>query len=172
MNPPVSSISRFLAPILVSCISSLLADGARAVDVLKAANTSALNTGGSWALGAVPTANDVAVYDATVTAPNSSVLGGNVAWQGLRIGNVGGPRNVGNANNITIANASSANTLTLGSAGIDMSSAFQAAIIQSKITLAANQTWTVSNANTNNATAGLNVGEDLSFVAQVAATPC
>jgi hypothetical protein len=72
---------------------------------------------------------------------------------------------------VVIANANSANTLTLGSAGIDMSAATQELVLQSKLLLSANQTWNISNANTATGAGGLNVGEDLTLFAQAAAAP-
>jgi autotransporter-associated beta strand protein len=159
---------RLAAPLLGSIATLLPASGA---EVQKANNTSALNTAASWTGGVVPGAADVALWNSTVSIPNNSPLGGDLAWLGIRIADVSGTRNQASANNVTISNASSANTLTLGSAGIDMGAATQALVIQSRVLLAANQTWNVANANTNNSPAALNVGEDLTFFAQAAAVP-
>ncbi len=154
---------------------------ADAADVIKANNTTALNQAGAWNTG-VPTSNDVAVWNNAVTASNAAgsntitALGGDLSWQGIRIGDVAGTPNSGTTTSgIQITNGSSANTLTLGSAGIDMSAATQALLIQSKLALSANQTWTVGNANTNAnpfVGSGINAGlsEDLMFAAQAAAT--
>jgi hypothetical protein len=114
---------RSITPVLVSCISSLFASQAVAVDRIKASNTNPLNVGASWVGNAVPGVNDIAVWNSTVTAPNSSAIGGDLSWMGIRIVDVGGARNT--TNNVVIANAGSANTLTIGAGGIDMSSAFQ-----------------------------------------------
>jgi autotransporter-associated beta strand protein len=154
----------------------LAASSAQAADVVKAANTNALNLGTSWTGGTAPTSSDVAVWNNTVTAPNSSALGGDLSWEGIRIGTVAGTANPSSTTaGVQITNASSANTLTLGTAGIDMSAAAQALLIQSKIALSGNQTWNIANANTQNApfaVSGINatLGEDLMFNAQVAST--
>jgi hypothetical protein len=155
--------------ILAASIGTLIVTPAFA-DSIKAANTTALNDIGSWTNATVPGVADIAIWNSTVTAPNASQLGGDLSWLGLQIGNVGGTRNT-TTNFLTIANTSSANTLTLGASGIEMSNAFQTLVIQSRLNLIANQTWNIANANTNVNPAGLNNGEDLAFRAQAAATP-
>ncbi|RYD85505.1 MAG: hypothetical protein EOP84_02285, partial [Verrucomicrobiaceae bacterium] len=103
---------------------------ARAVDVFKANNTSALNTDVSWELGVQPTGADVAVWDSTVTGANSVLLGGSLTMGGVKILNPGGAVTIG-----------AGNTLTLGASGIDMSAATQDFTIASGVTLGAAQTW-------------------------------
>ena len=142
---------RKLIPLLGSSVIFFSAS-AHAGDVIKANNTTALNVAGSWTT-AVPTATDVAVWNSTVVGANSSALGGDLAWQGIKITNPGG--------DVTIANASSANTLTLGSAGIDASTSTRKLQIQSKVTLAADQTWSP------NSTAA----PAIEFAAQVSGVP-
>lgn len=160
---------------------------AQAVDVIKANNTTALNAVGAWNAGAgpVPGAADVGVWNNVLTASNAAgsntitALGGDLSWQGVRVANVAGTANTSTATSgIQITNGSSANTLTLGTAGIDMSAATQALLIQSKIALSGNQSWNVTNANTNanpfGTTGGVinaGLGEDLVFAAQVSSTP-
>ncbi len=156
---------RFLLP-LAGSIALLLAP-AHGTEIPKLQNATALNLVGAWSGGAVPGTDDTAVWDSIVTAPLSSAVGGDLSWLGLRIGSVGGARN-GTTNNITIANASSANTLTLGTGGIDMSAALQTLVIQSKIALSGNQTWNIANANTNANPATLSQNEDLAFTALAA----
>jgi autotransporter-associated beta strand protein len=140
-----------------------------AAEIIKDNNTSALNTTGSWVGGVLPGANDIVVWDGALVAPIITPLGGDVAWQGIKITNVQGARNA--ANNVTISNAASPNTITLGSGGIDMSAALQTLVIQSRLQLSANQTWAVSNANTAANPAGLSQNEDLALFAQAAAVP-
>jgi autotransporter-associated beta strand protein len=153
----------------ITCVFVAPSQGA---DVIKDNNTNALNLGTSWVGGTGPGSGDVGVWNSTVTGFNVSALGGDLSWQGIRIANVGGAANPSATNaGVQITNTGSANTLTLGSAGIDMSSATQALLIQSKITLGANQTWTIANANSNGAPfagSGINAGmsEDLMFAAQ------
>ena len=84
---------------------------ARAADVFKADNTTALNVGASWTGGTAPGASDVGVWDSTVTTANTVSLGANLSWQGLRLADPGG--------DVTLTGS---NTLTLGSAGLDTGS--------------------------------------------------
>jgi autotransporter-associated beta strand protein len=155
---------------------------AHAIDIVKDNNTNALNLGTAWVGGTGPSAADVGLWNNTVSATNAAgsptitALGADLSWQGIRVANVGGTANTGNTTSgVQITNGSSANTLTLGTAGINMSSATQALLVQSRIALTGNQTWQVTNANTNGAPfagSGINAGlsEDLMFNAQATAT--
>ncbi len=89
-----------------------------------------------------------------------------MSWLGIRIANFGGAENTTTL--MTISNASSANTLTLGASGFDMAAATQALSIQSKIAIGANQNWVIANANTGGSPAGFNNGEAISFNVQAA----
>lgn len=165
---------------LAAAITFVLTVPALAVERIKQNNTTALNLAGAW--DAAPTSSDVAVWNSTVTASHAAgsntitALGGDLSWQGIKITNVGGTANPSATTaGIQITNPSSANTLTLGTGGIDMSAATQALLIQSKIALAGNQTWNIKDANTNGAPfagSGINAGmsEDLMFAAQANAT--
>ncbi len=108
-----------------------------AADVIKADNTDALNATTSWSLGVVPTAADVGVWDNTVTGANSVALGGDLSWQGIRIADPGGAVAI-----------TAGNTLTLGTAGIDMSAATQDLSIASGVTLGSGQSWTIDTGRT------------------------
>jgi len=122
-------------------------------DVTKANNSTALTNTLSWVSGTVPGAGDVAVFDSTLdlhsfaNLANPAPLGGNLSLLGIR---VAGPI-LGQAdgeNGICITNASSANTLTLGTAGIDLSATNAVPLdIESKITLSGSQTWNISDAS-------------------------
>jgi fibronectin-binding autotransporter adhesin len=129
-----STKCRLVAGCLIAIVAVHSAPHASAADVIKANNTSALNTGASWASGTAPTSSDVAVWNATVTAANTVALGGDLSWQGIRFQSPGGK--------VTITGA--ANTLTLGSAGINMASGSQQLEIQSGIALLTSQTWTLN----------------------------
>ena len=106
-------------------------------DVIKANNADTLGLGTSWAGGVAPTSGDVAVWNSTVTAANTAVLGGDLSWQGIRIVNPGGA-----------ATISAGNTLTLGTAGIDMASATQNLSIASGLTVGTTQAWNVASGRT------------------------
>jgi autotransporter-associated beta strand protein len=131
--------SLLLGSSLIVCTAS-----AHAADVIKANNTTALNVAGSW-VTAVPSSSDVALWNNTVTAANTSALGGSVSWQGIRIANPGG------ASGAVTINGSAGATLTLGSAGIDMSAASQNLTVGTTpvpILLSANQTWNIGSSRT------------------------
>src|SRR5687767_8149086 len=70
-----------------------------AAELQKAANTDPLNSASSWTVitGAdpdgIPDADDLLVWNGTVTAPNISPIGGDLSVMGLQIGGVGGARN-------------------------------------------------------------------------------
>ncbi len=55
--------------------SFVVATSAQAADIVKANNSNDLNLGSSWIGGTVPTASDVAVWNNTVTAANTVLLG-------------------------------------------------------------------------------------------------
>jgi autotransporter-associated beta strand protein len=105
-----------------------------AATYLKANNQTPLNQTGSWSTGVVPTSTDTGKWDATVTAANGSVsLGNNMTWAGMVLVNPGGW--------ITF---NAGNTLTLGSSGLDMSSATQNVTVNCNLALGVNQTWNVT----------------------------
>lgn len=128
---------RIARPLAVSVLAALCTTHAAAGEVAKANNTDALNLTSSWSLGTAPTATDVALWDATVTAANTVLLGADTSWQGIKLTSPGGA--------VTI---SAGNILTLGSSGIDLSSATQNLSIAAPIVLGANQTWSVGTGRT------------------------
>jgi len=119
--------------VLLSLFIGLSGHLATAAPLSKADNALDLGLAGSWVGGAVPGAGDVAVWDSTVTGPNSVSLGADLSWQGIQITNPSGM--------VTI---NGGNSLTLGSAGIDMSAATQGLTINSAVSLNAAQSWNVS----------------------------
>ena len=138
---------RILAGFLVLAAA---AASARAADVTKANNTDDLNLASSWVGGSAPGSGDTIVWDSTVTAANIVLLGADLDVQGVRIANPGG--------NVTI---NAGNTLTLGSAGIDMSASTRNLNIQAPVKLSAAQVWNASNrlldTNGNKNFSGINV---------------
>lgn len=121
------------------CGSLAVAGSLHATDIIKAANTNNLNDLNSWTGGVVPGTADVAVWDSTVTGPNSTLLGADLSWSGVRIANPGGLVTIG-----------AGNTLTLGTAGIDMSAATAGLTLSNGVALPANsvQTWAVASGQT------------------------
>ena len=109
------------------------------------------------------------LWDANYTTPGAattlSQLGGDLSVLGLKVTNVGGTTNAATTM-VGFQNTGSANTLTIGSAGIDLGAARQVLTIQSKVLIGADQLWTISNANTATNPQGFNNGEDLAFNAQ------
>lgn len=112
-----------------------------AAEVIKGNNTNDLNAGASWSGGTAPAAGDVAVWNGTVTGANLVNLGGALSWQGIRIANPGG---------LVTINHTAATTLTLGSAGIDLSAATQNLTFGTNagVVLGANQTWNLARGRT------------------------
>jgi autotransporter-associated beta strand protein len=114
-------------------------------DFFKANNTTALNQTAAWTNGALPGGSDVAVWDAPYdrNPTLASSLGASTGWQGIRIA---GPLTTPRIRN------SAGTILTLGSGGIDMSSASQNFELYCTTQLGANQTWTVAAGRTLTAT--------------------
>jgi fibronectin-binding autotransporter adhesin len=103
----------------------------------KADNTNDLNLTTSWSGGTVPGALDIGSWSGLGGA-NSTALGANLSLGGITIGTTGGE--------VAITGA---NTLTLGSGGIDMSAASQNLTLSSSLALAQGaQTWKVATGRT------------------------
>jgi len=98
----------------------------------KANNTLNLDAPGSWTAGIVPGPADLALWDTTVTAANTTTIGTGASFSGIRITNPTG--------NIAIQPGSAGN-LALGSRGIDMSNTSSTLSISANTALAAAQTW-------------------------------
>jgi autotransporter-associated beta strand protein len=118
---------------ILGAAAGALSHAVHAADIVKANNTTSLNSVDSWVGGVVPTSSDIAVWNNTVTAANSSSPGANLSFDGLRIVNPGGLVTIGGGY-----------TLTLGSSGVDMSAATQNLNINSRVSLGADQTWTIA----------------------------
>ncbi|MBP7950307.1 MAG: autotransporter-associated beta strand repeat-containing protein [Verrucomicrobiales bacterium] len=117
-----------------------LALQAYAGDVTKDNDTDALNLTTSWVGGVAPTNADVAVWNNTVTAANSTAYGANLDWAGIKITNPGGT--------VTIGTTGATENLTLGASGIDMSTATQNLLLNGNIVAGAAQIWTVNGGRT------------------------
>jgi autotransporter-associated beta strand protein len=82
--------------------------------ITKADNITDLNVGASWVGTVAPTSTEVAKWNSTVTAANTTVLGADLTWAGISVVNPTG-----------LVTINAGNTLTLGAAyrDIDMSAA-------------------------------------------------
>ncbi len=167
MKPNRQSILTLASALVVS-------SAARAEEIAKLQNTAPLNNAASWSGNVVPGPGDVMLWNNQFVAPGAigtlSDLGGDLSVHGIKVTDVGGTRNAAQTL-VGYQNPASANTLTIGAGGIDLSTATQALMLPSKILLAADQTWNIANANTNGGPAGFNNNEDLAFFAQAGGTP-
>ncbi|WP_035613150.1 autotransporter-associated beta strand repeat-containing protein [Haloferula sp. BvORR071] len=135
---PASNSYPLLQPVFTGRAALLMAalaySSASAAVIQKANNATDLNLAGSWTGGVVPGSADVASWSSTVTGANSVNLGADLSWTGIQIANPGGA--------VTVAGA---NTLTLGTGGIDLSTATQDLTINAGLTLGDNKhrTWNI-----------------------------
>lgn len=153
----MNSSIRTVAPLLGS-IALLLAP-ARAAEIEKANNGSALNTATSWNGSVIPGASDIALFSNALTGATTSALGDNLVLDGIRVTNPAGSVIMANTNNAS---------LTLGASGINMGAASAALMIEGAFQVSANQTWNIANASTAlapfaGANRQLNQNEDLAF---------
>ena len=137
LNHSQDSMKTRFTPLLKTSAAMLalvaLTGTIRAADVIKADNATNLNDPTAWVGVATPTAADVAVWDSTIlTGPNTTLLGADTNWAGIRI-----------ANPIDLVTISAGNTLTNGASGIDMSAATTNLTIAAGISLGSAQTWNV-----------------------------
>ena len=107
---------------------------ADAAVVTKRNNTQNLNKNGSWTTF-VPGSADIALWDSTVTAANTTAIGANLSWLGIQITNPGG---------LVTINGTSGRTLTLGTSGINMSAATQNLTLNCALMLGGAQVWDVT----------------------------
>ncbi|MCX6874623.1 MAG: autotransporter-associated beta strand repeat-containing protein [Verrucomicrobia bacterium] len=115
--------------LLLACaLASLAQSTIHAASRIKQDNITDLSQAGSW--DTLPGAADIGLWDATVTGENGTVLGADVSWLGIKVANPGGPVSIG-----------AGNTLTLGTSGIDLSTATQNLSIGSGLTLKGKQNW-------------------------------
>ncbi len=114
--------------------------GVQSGDIAKADNDDALNLSSSWwdYNTPVPTAANRAFFGDIITANRTTVLGADTQWKGIAM--------VSNTYSWTISNDS--NTLTLGTAGIDMAQAKAGLTIETELNFGAPQTWNVATSRT------------------------
>ncbi|RYD69879.1 MAG: hypothetical protein EOP84_27640, partial [Verrucomicrobiaceae bacterium] len=136
ITSPFKTSRRILSASIVSFLA--ISSSVQAANLNKANNTDNLNTGTSWIGGVMPGAADTALWDSTVTGTNAVSLGADLNWKGIIITNPGGA--------VTI---NGSNTLTLGSSGIDMSSATQDLAIGLGLTIGrGSQVWNLASGRT------------------------
>ncbi|MGV3533413.1 MAG: hypothetical protein ACO1QR_13685, partial [Chthoniobacteraceae bacterium] len=124
----------------VAIATALPLFSADAAEVIKANNADPLNTPTSWVGGELPDADDLAVWNATVTGANAPVLGASTSWLGIKLLEASGLVTIGG---IT---PTAGTSLTIGIEGIDMSAAIHDLVISSPTTvlIGEEQTWTVA----------------------------
>lgn len=122
-----------LRAFLLGCSALLIAPSAHAATRIKQNNTDPLNQASSWDV--LPGSADIAQWDVTVTGANSTVLGADLSWAGIKIVN---PGTVPGTEPVTIG---AGNTLTIGTSGIDMSTATQNLTLACGLTLQGGQSW-------------------------------
>jgi autotransporter-associated beta strand protein len=113
--------------------------------VVKANNTHALELTSSWQGGLIPGINDQALWDATVTGPNSVSLTSPLSVGGIRLTNPGG--------NVSI-NGNAA--LSLGIAGVDLSSSSRNLDLSTPVTLDEVANWNIASGRQVLVTQGMN----------------
>ena len=109
------------------------------ISISKANDADNLNLTTSWVGGVVPGTGATAQWDSTVTAANTTVLGADQTWMGIKIVNPAG-----------LVTINAGNTLTLAAAGtdIDMSSATANLTLNCALALSAASVWDVASGQT------------------------
>ena len=135
MKPKNTRILSVPAAALASL--ALIQFTANAATLSKADNTNDLNLATSWSGSVVPGANDIAQWDATVTGANSTLVGADLSFAGIKVTDPAGAVTFG-----------AGNTLTVGTSGIDLSTATQNLTIGSGLTLKGGQSWSTATGKT------------------------
>ncbi len=106
----------------------------------KANNTDNLNLASSWTGGFVPVGG-IAEWEGTVLAANTTSLGADLTFSGIKISNPGG---------LVTVNSPGGFTLTLGAAAVDLdlSAATQDLTLNSNLALGAANVWNVADGRT------------------------
>jgi fibronectin-binding autotransporter adhesin len=124
----------------LACASILVSMQSNAQEFIKSNDANNLNLASSWSGGTAPGAEDIAAFNNTLTTALNPAIGGNIEWKGIQFTNPGA--NIGIYNTGT---GSSGSILTLGSNGIDMSSAdLRNLTIRARTALSSDQTWNVA----------------------------
>nr|MDH4444654.1 autotransporter-associated beta strand repeat-containing protein [Akkermansiaceae bacterium] len=139
MKPKKPAAHHLKAPALALASLALIQSTAHAATIAKANNSDNLNLTTSWTGSVVPGTADIAQWDSTVTDANTTLLGGNLSFAGLKVTNPTGA--------VTI---SAGDTLTVGTSGIDLSSATQSLTIGGNVALKGGQAWSAAAGQTLN----------------------
>lgn len=128
---------RFVAPATAGFL--VMSFSTSAQEVTKENNTDALNLGSSWVGGTAPGAGNVALWNSTVTEANSTALGADTTWAGIKVLDPGGLVTIGTG----------ANVLNLGTSGIDLSNATRSLHLNgASLNVGANdQTWNIGSSS-------------------------
>jgi autotransporter-associated beta strand protein len=133
MKPRILSAARLSLPLATALAALVAATSAKAATSFKLDNTDPLSLPSSW--DTVPGATDIAQWDFAVTGANSTLLGADLSWGGIKIVD---PGTVPGTQPVTIG---AGNTLTIGTSGIDLSTATQNLILNCGLTLEGAQSW-------------------------------
>jgi fibronectin-binding autotransporter adhesin len=127
--------------LLLCVVASLLAllSVARGAVIQKLDDANLLTDANAWTGAVAPGGADVALWDGTYSVTNAWALGVPASWAGISLGGT-------LAQSIFIND--SANTLSLGGSGIDLSLAANSLTLNCPVTLAATQGWNVTNTRT------------------------
>ena len=125
-------------PIIITTFSAILACSAilpaSGASILKLDDINVLTDPLSWTGSVVPGSGDIAQFDGTYASTNAWPLGAATNWDGIQI--------LSPSSALAIQN--DGNTLTLGTAGVDMSAAGANFTMSNSILLGASQPWNVT----------------------------
>lgn len=101
--------------------------------ITKANNTTSLDTGSSWVGGVTPGLYNQARWNSTVAGANTTTLGSDQTWAGIKIVNPGG---------LVTINGSA--ILSLDASGLDMSAATQDLVVNCPVQMPVSSLWNVA----------------------------
>ena len=126
--------------LVITLFTTLVAPKALA-DKYKTNNIIFLNQAASWTNNAVPDGTEFGVWNAIVTAPNTTnTLGADMTWGGVKISNPGASICINGSNTLTLDGVTNV--------GVDMGNATRDLTINCALSLASNQTWNVNSGRT------------------------
>ena len=130
------------------CTAGLITHSVWAAEIYKADNALPLNDPISWEGGAVPGAEDVAVFDERVTTNRLNfVLTADAAWAGIVFTNGVSPTNLMIGTAFLATNGTDAATLSLGTNGVRLAGSGLSLTLNLPLALGATQTWQLDRRN-------------------------